>query len=80
MRYLVVITLTLLVLTGCQTVQVQPMAAEGFKPDYDTGYKAWLKDEYAKALRHLTPLAEQGNANAQVNLGLMHQNGHGVRH
>jgi len=54
------------------------MASEDFKPDYNAGYKAWLKDDYATALRHFPSLAEQGNANAQVNFGLMHQNGHGV--
>jgi len=69
--------LSLLVLAGCQAVPVA-VTTQGFKPDYHVGYNAWLIDDFATALRHFTPLAEQGDAKAQVNLGLMHLNGHGV--
>ncbi|UZF93029.1 tetratricopeptide repeat protein [Bosea sp. NBC_00550] len=33
---------------------------------------------YSAVLRHLRPLADQGNANAQFNLGFMYSNGQGV--
>ena len=34
--------------------------------------------DYATALREWTPLAKQGNASAQFNLGLMYRKGQGV--
>ena len=34
--------------------------------------------DYGTALREFRPLAEQGNADAQFNLGLMYKNGEGV--
>ena len=39
---------------------------------------AYTRDDYATALRLLRPLAEQGNAAAQFNLGHMYANGRGV--
>ena len=36
------------------------------------------KGDYATALREWTPLAKQGNASAQYNLGYMYANGKGV--
>ena len=39
---------------------------------------AFLKQDYATALRLLRPLAEQGDATAQFNLGVMYRNGEGV--
>ena len=39
---------------------------------------AYTRDDYATALRLLRPLAEQGNAAAQFNLGIMYANGRGV--
>ncbi|MCW5745479.1 MAG: sel1 repeat family protein [Alphaproteobacteria bacterium] len=36
------------------------------------------RGDYAEALRRLQPLAEQGDADAQYHLGLLHQNGQGV--
>ena len=44
----------------------------------DEGVAAYDRGDYATALREWRPLAEQGNANAQVNLGLMYDNGRGV--
>ena len=91
MRYLAVITLALLVLTGCQTFGIdytprglgrhlanQAKAKPAFTLDYDAGWKAWLKKDDATALKHWRPLAEQGHAKAQYFLGLMHANGQGV--
>jgi TPR repeat protein len=39
---------------------------------------AYGKGDYASALRHAKPSAEQGNAEAQMLLGTMYYNGHGV--
>ena len=36
------------------------------------------KRDYATAVRLIRPLAEQGNANAQYNLGVLYDNGLGV--
>jgi TPR repeat protein len=46
--------------------------------DFDTGVAAAKKGDYAAALREWTPLAEQGDAVAQFNLGVMYQQGQGV--
>jgi uncharacterized protein len=45
---------------------------------HEKGVAADEKSVYATALRLLRPLAEQGEANAQYNLGLMFDNGRGV--
>ncbi len=42
------------------------------------GAAAYLRGDYATALREFRPLAKQGDANAQFNLGLMYDNGQGV--
>ena len=47
----------------------------GDRADADAAYKA---GDYQKAYRLLKPLAEQGNTQAQSNLGLMYANGEGV--
>jgi len=39
---------------------------------------AYVKQDYATALRLFRPLADQGDADAQNMLGLMYQAGHGV--
>ena len=46
--------------------------------DYDAGLAAAQSGDFATALREWTPLAEQGNAKAQHNLGFMYSNGQGV--
>lgn len=45
---------------------------------YADGERAYLAEEYDKALAILRPLAEQGDSDAQVTLGLMYDHGHGV--
>ena len=40
--------------------------------------KAAQRGDYAAALREWRPLAEQGHAQAQYNLGVMYANGQGV--
>ncbi len=46
--------------------------------DLSKGFDAWRRGDYASALRVFQPLAEQGNAEAQLNLGLMYASGKGV--
>jgi uncharacterized protein len=44
----------------------------------EEGIAAFSSGDYALAFREFQPLAEQGNARAQGNLGVMYQNGKGV--
>ncbi len=46
--------------------------------DFQTGVDAYVREDYDTALKEFRPLAEQGNAKAQYNLGLMYFNGQGV--
>lgn len=46
--------------------------------DFDAGLEAARAGDYATALAEWRPLAEQGNANAQHNLGVMYDFGRGV--
>jgi TPR repeat protein len=62
--------LTLAVLLGSAGISVSQ--------DYQKGVDAHNREDYATALREFTPLAEQGNAAAQYNLGLMYRDGLGV--
>ncbi len=45
---------------------------------FDEGVAAYNQGDYATALREFRPLAEQGDAHAQFNLGVMYENGLGV--
>ena len=47
--------------------------------DLDDGLAAYNDGDYATALKLWKPLAEQGDAEAQYNLGQMYQYGEGVR-
>ena len=49
-----------------------------FSADFQKGLTAAQSGDYATALREWTPLAEQGNAAAQGNLGMMYAKGDGV--
>jgi len=64
--FLPVLLLTLLVLNPA------------FSADYQKVLDAYESGDYATALREWGPLAKQGNARAQFNLGLMYDKGHGV--
>jgi TPR repeat protein len=46
--------------------------------DYQKGVAAAASGDYATALREFKPLAKQGYADAQFNLGVMYDNGYGV--
>ena len=52
---------------------IPPVAA-----DFKAGLDAYEKGDFAGARREWTPLAEQGMAEAQYNLGLIHQHGKGL--
>ena len=65
--------------TLCLTIIVLLFSpTEGWSADFQKGYAAYKRGDYATALREWTPLAEQGIARAQSNLGLMYRQGHGV--
>ena len=53
---------------------VQPVAAGPL----DDGLSAFQRQDYETALRLWRPLADQGNASAQSNLGFMYADGRGV--
>jgi TPR repeat protein len=46
--------------------------------DFNKGVHAYERGDYATALREMTPLAGQGDANAQFYLGFMYSKGQGV--
>jgi len=46
--------------------------------DLQKCFAATERGDYATALAEMRPLAEQGNPTAQVHMGLMYTNGHGV--
>ena len=53
-------------------------AGMSWSADSQKGFTAYESGDYATALREWKSLAEQGNASAQYNLGLMYDKGHGV--
>ena len=53
-------------------------ANSAFVADFQKGWDASKKGNYATALKEWRPLAEQGDAKAQSNLGWMYDNGFGV--
>ena len=46
----------------------------------EDGVAAYERGDYAAAFRLMRPLAEQGDASAQFNLGIMYSEGKGVTH
>ena len=69
-RTAITLLITLAVLLGS--------AGMSWSADYQKGLDAYTKKDYATALREWKPLAEQGNARAQHNLGQMYRRGDGV--
>jgi S1-C subfamily serine protease len=45
---------------------------------FQRGWEAYDQGDYGQAIRLWLPLAEQGHVNAQINLGVMYDNGNGV--
>ena len=54
------------------------IAVQSWGGDFQKGFDAYSSGDYATALKEWTPLAEQGYAIAQYNLGFMYENGLGV--
>lgn len=46
--------------------------------DFEAGFAAAERGDYAAALKEWRPLARRGDADAQYNLGVMYDNGYGV--
>ncbi len=44
--------------------------------DFEVGVEAWGRGDYDRAVQEFRPLAEQGHASAQFNLGVMYDKGH----
>ena len=64
----------------CAVVARKLAPATGAAQDFAAGLNAANAGDYATALREWRPLAEQGDADAQSNLGVMYDNGYGVPH
>lgn len=54
-------------------------AAAGPTEDASLAYSAYKRADYSAAMRLFRPFADQGHADAQYNLGLMYNDGRGVR-
>jgi len=54
------------------------VAASSLSADFTAGMEAYERGDFETALAEWRPLAEQGVAEAQYNLGLIHQHGKGV--
>ena len=63
------------------TLLVSPANAQGSinEQDYIKAFKPYLRGDYSVAKREFRRLAERGNVLAQYKLGLMYNNGEGVR-
>jgi TPR repeat protein len=46
--------------------------------DFQKGWAAYKRGDYAAALKEWRPLAENGDASAQINLGVIYGTGYGV--
>ena len=54
------------------------LGVPSYSADFNKGLTAAQSGDFATALKEWKPLAEEGNAVAQNNLGLMYENGWGV--
>ena len=50
-----------------------------YATSYEEGKQAYLNKDYELALEILKPLAEEGDSQAQITMGLMYDYGHGVK-
>jgi TPR repeat protein len=60
------------------TVAAQKSPEPSKSADFQKGLTAAKSGDYATALQHFRPLAKQGNASAQKNIGVMYSMGKGV--
>jgi hypothetical protein len=54
------------------------MSGSAYPTDFDKGTEAYSKGDFKTALAEWRPLAKQGDAEVQFNLGLMYEQGLGV--
>jgi len=54
------------------------LAAPALAGPFEDGVAAYIRKDYATAMRLMRPLAEQGNARSQITIGLMYKDGEGV--
>jgi TPR repeat protein len=54
------------------------LSGAAYAQDFQKGFAAYQAGDYATALQEWRPLAEQGYAEAQFNLGVMYDTGRGV--
>ena len=66
-------TIPLIILGYCLLAAVNPV-----RGGWDDGEADYLQGDYARAFKAWQPLAEQGDARAQYNLGLMYHKGLGI--
>ena len=59
-------------------ISLMMVSVPSFSADLQKGLGAYYRGDYQAALREWRPLAEQGNADAQGNLGAMYAFGKGV--
>src|SRR5690242_13009427 len=57
---------------------VSLLAVACFGADFAAGLSAYQKGDYTTAAKEWRPLAEEGSAEAQFNLGLLYADGQGV--
>jgi FOG: TPR repeat, SEL1 subfamily len=68
-----------LITTLCLTISLTfGSFGVGWSGDFQKGVDAYDKGDYATALKEFMPLAEQGDASAQYNLGQIYRQGLGV--
>jgi len=72
--------LTLLGAIALSVCAVPRAEAEFQSPGFLSGWTAYNQGNYNEALRIWVPLAEAGDSNAQINLGVMYDYGRGVPH
>ena len=71
--------MNILTTTLCLTIAVLlGSAGSSVSADFQKGLTAYSSGDYATALREWIPLADQGEASAQYNLGLLYDNGKSV--
>ena len=71
MRTATMLLAVVVLLSGCATAPMQPNEAG----DLQAGAIAFMRGDYATALKTFRPLAEQGNAKAQTIMGVLYDRG-----
>ena len=66
-----------LLLSGILLLTVMVSPSGSFGVDFQKGMDAAQRGDFAAALKEWKPLAEQGDAHTQYNLGVMYQEGRG---